>query len=559
MSIFWDTSPLEVEGTAITNPRPGDPKTEGLISARAGLGGSQNVPAFRAAQEAGIDYVIEIAKDLGITTLEQRFDPTFRAHIDVTYGASIATGGANIRAIDMAYMNATIANMGVMVGTPHLAQYVSLDQLKSTALDVGSDYELALEQRIQFQKGYIRIPGTRQLDPIVIKQIEDKDGRIIYTEPEPQRIQAVDAGSVWLLHTIMSDCTARFIIWGCGGSNQDTALDFYASGVRIPSGVKTGTQQGPLNAADTLETWMTGYTRHAATAVWLGNATNELVNDRQFAAARATIRTWKGWMGYYHETLTARGVPAVGLGFNDLRPSNVAEREFETPATDRTLGPDFKYCDQKLTAWIRTDVTYESQCEEVELDSRNGYLAGDATPQEFRVKRKVVILPEFKPEPAEKLAQDRNIPVKPKDTSTGQVALAITNLTNGRTISNDTPVQGTVNPIRLKNWKLEMGRGSNPEEWTTLGEGTQQLDNAVLGVIQVSGLEDGVYTVRLSTDDGKGLQVSVLINIRAAPGGGFPGFPTPGPGGGNLNPGGGSPNQGGSGPQIGPDGTIINN
>ena len=554
LSIFWDTSPLEIEGTAITNPRPGDPKTEGLISARAGLGGSQNVPAFRAAQEAGIDYVIEIAKALGITTLEQNFDPTFRAHIDVTYGASIATGGANIRAIDMAYMDATIANMGVMVGTPHLARTVELDQLKSTALDVGADYDLALDQRLQFQKGYLRIPGTRELDPIVVKQIEDKDGNIIYTEPEPVRQQVVDAGSVWLLHSIMSDCNARFIIWSCGGSNQDTALDFYASGVRIPSGVKTGTQQGPLNAADTLETWMTGYSRHAATAVWLGNATNELVNDRQFAAARATIRTWKGWMGYYHETLIARGVGDIGLNFDDLRPGNVAQREFETPATDRIYGPDFLYCEQKVSGWVRTDVTYESQCEEVEIDSRNGYLAGDNTAQEFRVKKKVVKLPGFKADLAETLAADRGIPIAPKDVSTGQIALAINNLTNGRTIGQDTPVQGTVNPIRLKNWKLEIGQTSNPEEWVLLGEGTQQLDNAVLGVIQVSEFEDGVYTVRLSTDDGKGLSVSVLINIRAGQGG-FPNFPvTPQ----DPVPGGGNPNGDGN-PVIGPDGSIIRN
>jgi membrane peptidoglycan carboxypeptidase len=548
MSIFWDTSPLTIEGTAITNPRPGEPKTEGLISARAGLGGSQNVPAFRAAQEATIDYTIEIAKRLGITTLEQRFDPTFRAHGDVTYGASIATGGANIRAIDMAYMDATIANMGVLVGTPHLADYIELDQLKSTAIDVGSAYELALDQRLLFQKGYLRIPGTRELDPIVVKQVEDKDGTIIYAEPEAQRLQVVDAGSVWLLHSIMSDCNARFIIWGCGGSNDDTRLDFHSGGVRIPSGIKTGTQQGPLSAVDTLETWMTGYSRHAATAVWVGNATNELVNDRQFAAAHTTIKTWKRWMGYYHDTLTARGVDSVGRGFEDLQPDNVALRQFQTPASDRTLGAP-TYCDQTVSAWVRTDVTYESQCEEVVLDSRNGYLAGDATPSQFRVTRKVVKLPSFKPDLALKLAGERNIPVAPTDVSTGQVALAINNLTNGRTISADTPVQGSVNPIRLKNWKLEIGQSSNPSEWTVLGEGTQQLDNAVLGIIRVSELEDGVYTVRLSTDDGQGLTVSVLINVRKPTqgNGGFPGFsqtpqnPVPGPGGALITP---TPNQG---------------
>ena len=59
----------------IKNPRPGG-GGEGLISMRAALGGSQNVGAFRAAVEAGMDNVIEMAKRVGITTLDQAFlDP----------------------------------------------------------------------------------------------------------------------------------------------------------------------------------------------------------------------------------------------------------------------------------------------------------------------------------------------------------------------------------------------------------------------------------------------------------------------------------------------------
>src|SRR6185437_4295159 len=60
MSTIWDTSPLTIEGVSITDPRA-DGGNEGLITARGALGGSQNVPAFRAAQEAGIDNVIAMA------------------------------------------------------------------------------------------------------------------------------------------------------------------------------------------------------------------------------------------------------------------------------------------------------------------------------------------------------------------------------------------------------------------------------------------------------------------------------------------------------------------
>ncbi|MBK9611826.1 transglycosylase domain-containing protein [Candidatus Amarobacter glycogenicus] len=517
MSFFWDTSPLAVEGTEITNPRNDGKVSEGLISARAALGGSQNVGAFRAAQEGGVDNVIETAKKLGITTLEQHFDPTFGNHQAVTYGASIATGGANIRAVDMAYMDATIANMGKMIGTKSYAEYVPLKDLKNTATDIGADYDTAVRQAIEFQRGNIRIPGTREIDPVVVLEVRDKDGGLVYREPDKRESkQTIDAGSVWLLHSIMSDCTARFIIWGCGGSNNDLGLDFYSGGVKIPSGVKTGTQQGPLKASDTLETWMTGYSRHAATAVWVGNANNELVNDRSFASANATVRLWKTWMGTYHELLASRGVTDIAQGFDGIRPGNVAQRSFESAATDRTVGPDFKYCEQTVTSWVRTDVKYDSQCEEKEIDTRNGFLATAETPAQFKEMKKFVKLPGFKPEPAKELAKERGIPIALIDKSTGQVALSIANLQTGRTISTTFQVTGTVNVPSVKNWKLEIGETAAPTEWKTIGSGSTNVTaEGPLGVIEPRDLKDNaVYTVRLSTDDGKGLKLSVVINIK---------------------------------------------
>jgi len=534
MSTLWDTSPLNVSGASITNPRGGSPASEGLISARAGLGGSQNVPAFRAAYEVGVENVIAVAKKLGITTLHQQFDPTFVAHSDVSYGASIATGGANIRAIDLAYMNAVIANMGEMVGAPHYAKYIDPSTLKSTFTDNNDDYNLALEQKRQFSLGYIRLPGTRELDPIVIKEIRDRDGNVIFTQGEPVRQQVINAGSVWMLNSILSDCTARFIIWGCGSNNDDLRLDFFVDGdgTKIPGGVKTGTQQGPLSAADTLETWMNGYSRYAATSVWVGNATNELVRDgpaANYASANTTVRLFKNWMGVYHAELKARGVFESPAGFDEKRPANVVQREFQTPATDRTLGGIPGGCDQKVVTWVRTDVRYESECEEKEIDSRNGFLASDKTPAQFRVLRKFVKLPTLRPELAAPLARAfagwKLIPVAPTERSTGKAALEITNLTNGKTIDSDTTVVGSVQLQSLKVWRLEIGKGSNPGEWKELGTGTAEVSGAALGEIKVAGFEPGVYTVRLVAEGNAAndLSTQVTINIAA------PATPTPTP------------------------------
>ncbi len=530
MSILWDTSPLEIEGTdvEIVNPRP-QPRTEGLITARAALGGSQNVPAYRAAQEAGIENVITMAKLLGITTIQQQFDPTFVSHLDIYYGASIATGGANIRAVDMAYMNATIANMGVMVGVPHHATTVAPDTLNNTAFDEGIDYENALQQKLDFQRGHLRLPGTRPLDPVTVLEVRDINDRVIFLHEGPQRIRTVDAGSVWLLHSIMSDCTARFVIWSCGESNEDIRLDTFVNGEKLVSGIKTGTQQGPLDAADTLETWMNGYSRHAATAVWIGNATNELVIDGrsgEYASARTTLWLFKNWMGTYHSYLLEEDrIEELG-DFDELLPENVELTEFNTPATDRHLAGG---CDQMVEAWVRKDVEYEDPCEPGIIDTRNGLLASSQTPHRFREVQRFVKLPGWEDELAVKLVAeppedlDVFIPLMPEENSTGLQAVDISFPFGGGTVGAGTEVAGSVQAGRLTEWLLEIAPGANPgeDDWIVLASGEENMANELLGRIAAED-EDfppRVYTLRLTARQGllAPLRDTILVNLADAP------------------------------------------
>ena len=287
-----------------------------------------------------------------------------------------------------------------------------------------------------------------------------------------------------------------------------------SDGTKIPEGIKTGTQQGPLSAVDTLATWMNGYSRYAATAVWVGNADKSLVRDGPSANyAPRTPRPRSSRAGWARTTTTCnrRACSPRPTNFDSLRPPNVAHVEISSPTTDRVFSGGG--CDQRITAWIRTDVTYASECEEREIDTRNGFLATDQTPAQYRVTKKFVKLPSFHPELAEALAKARNIPIAPTEKSNGSVAVAITNVTNGKTINSSTVVIGTVNPPTVKNWKLEVGAGAAPTEWATIGSGTATVNNGSLGVLDVTKLTNGVYTLRLSTDDGKGLSVSVVFNL----------------------------------------------
>ncbi|MFN8615589.1 MAG: hypothetical protein U0837_00665 [Dehalococcoidia bacterium] len=54
---------------------------------------------------------------------------------------------------------------------------------------------------------------------------------------------------------------------------------------------------------------------------------------------------------------------------------------------------------------------------------------------------------------------------------------------------------------------MEIGETANPTEWKTIGTGTAGVNEGPLGTIEPKDLKDNtVYTVRLSTDDGKGLE-----------------------------------------------------
>lgn len=366
MSSLWDTNPLKVvdrpdfpnDQVTIFNPGRIPNVSNGLITARAALGGSQNVPAFRAATEAGVPNVINMAKALGITTLEQNFDPTFRQHSSVYYGPAIATGGANVRVIDMAYMNATIANMGVIVGVPTYASTFEVKDALSVQGAEGEALDKALRQRDAFQKGHLRLPGTREVDPVTVLKVEAADGTILYEHGKDLvKKPVVNAGSVWMLHSIMSDCTARFLIWQCGTNNDDLSLDFFVNGTLIPGGIKTGTQQG-ADAKSTLATWMNGYSRYAATAVWIGNANKQIVRDgpeANYASANTTVRLFKNWMGAYHSHLQDLGIFETPAGFDEVKPENVKLAPYYTANTERGRGGG---CLSAMPGWQRTDIDY---------------------------------------------------------------------------------------------------------------------------------------------------------------------------------------------------------
>ncbi len=96
-----DDSPISVQtGTAIWSPQNYDLKFHGRVSVREALAHSYNIPAVRAAIDAGVPNVIKTASTIGI---ESRLAPY----------PSVSLGSFEVTPLEIAYAYSAFANLGV--------------------------------------------------------------------------------------------------------------------------------------------------------------------------------------------------------------------------------------------------------------------------------------------------------------------------------------------------------------------------------------------------------------------------------------------------------------
>lgn len=126
-------------------PHDYDGSTRGPVTVRQALSNSLNIPAVRALSLAGIDNVIDTAKSMGVTSLNNRKD----------YGLSFALGTAEIKPVEMAGAFATFATGGVH------------HDLKSILKVTDAHGKLIYEYKQDKDK------GTEALDPQVAYEINN--------------------------------------------------------------------------------------------------------------------------------------------------------------------------------------------------------------------------------------------------------------------------------------------------------------------------------------------------------------------------------------------------
>jgi len=193
---------------------------------RLDIANSFNIPAIKAFEYAGLDNVVNMARRLGITAIDEDVAMYNQSHktnngVPQVFGPALALGTAGVPLIQMVGAYQVFANQGV------------------------------------------RIPPKSILD------IWDNYGNHLYhfDPAHPEGVQVISPQIAYLMTSILSDEPARAIEF-----SGDHVLSMYdwqqADGQKHEVAAKTGTTD------NFVDNWTLGYTPDMVVGVWSGNADN---------------------------------------------------------------------------------------------------------------------------------------------------------------------------------------------------------------------------------------------------------------------------------------------
>ncbi len=307
-SMILDTTAhfITHEGDAYT-PANYDGLEHGPVLVRTALGSSLNIPAVKALQHIGLPSLFSELAKLGITSLG---DP---AEADL----SLALGGGEVRLLDLTAAYGSFAN------------------------------------------------GGYRVQPVVILDITDQQGELLYQAAPRQPERVLDERVCWLISDMLSDDNARAIGFG---RNSMLKLD-------RPAAVKTGT------TTNYHDNWTVGYTPDLVVGVWAGNATHEAMRDVTGLTGSGPI-----WHQFIRSALA--GTPETPF----KQPPGIVQAQ--VCALDGLIpGPA---CPNRILEWFidgTQPVEMDRFYRQVTLDGSTGRLAGDSTPAERRVQALALDLP----------------------------------------------------------------------------------------------------------------------------------------------------------------------
>lgn len=485
--VLWDV-PIRLtaaDGSSFS-PTNYDGRYHGPVLLRDALANSYNIPPIQLIRDIGIGTMIDMARRMGVESLQET--PGY-------YGLSLTLGGGEVTLLELSQAYATLANMGAR---PRLTPVLRIvDGHGRTVYDVQHD----------------RVPPTNALDP-----------RIAY-----------------ILTDILDDDQARAPAMGL----------YNALNLPFPAAAKTGTTN------DYRDNWTLGYTPGVVAGVWLGNTDGHAMRDS--SGLRSAAPVWRRILeGIYADDGMRASLRVEG---NDPpgdfpRPGGIEEKDVCLPRSvggarcsntrrdlfalstpqrgisrlgyvpDTTSTPGaWTLVALPLPASVARRIQQPSAVESEQppptecaagagatLPGRTPRLylpvpphaADEAVARQWARRNGYPMAPPVGcPADLLRIARGERAPQPASGQEAGLLLAGSYNIASpraGDTVSGQVPILGTANfdPGAVQFYKIEIGAGSNPTTWTTLGQthDTPVL-NGMLEELHAYALTPGPYVLRL--------------------------------------------------------------
>lgn len=256
-TVLWDTrTDIGIPGGQMYSPVNYDRAFHGPMTMRSALANSYNIPAVQTLRLVGVDYLLELLRRFGVTTLGTDAS---------RYGLSLTLGGGEVSLLELTAGYAVFANQGAYV------------QPTSILCVMNSQNEILY----QYENGCPSQANGR-MTPRTVDRLGL--GR-----------QVLDPRVAFLMTDIMSDNAARSPAMGARSPLRTDGID---------TAVKTGTTD------DVKDNWTVGYTRNVAIGVWVGNNDGQPMRNTSGLAGAAPI--WNSVMTSIYTTSGALNAFAVG-------------------------------------------------------------------------------------------------------------------------------------------------------------------------------------------------------------------------------------------------------
>jgi membrane peptidoglycan carboxypeptidase len=459
---YWDAERQPVNPTG---------RHHGPISARNALGNSLNVSAVKTVLFAGVPEVVEQARKMGITSID---DPT-------RYGPSLTVGGVDVKLIDMVYGYSVFPNLGILRG---------------------------VEPTVK------RAPGNRPLDPVIILRVEDSDGNVLYPivdgqpaeRAKPLEERVAPAAESFMISDILSDGNAQCITFRvCGALSMP--------GRKLA--VKTGTSEPYENSRAIGDTWALGFTPELVVGSWFGNADNAPMTN-----ISSTSVSWgavKDFAIAFHEgkPVTDFQVPEGLVRAKACMPSGMKSGN----SCPRATRDDWFAAAAKQDDWWTV----------ARIDVRTGKLAAENTPPQFVREGRYLRLPntltEFQREQAQEWARIIGVSsgVAPTEqTQPSDITVSITSPAPAAQVSGELTITGRAASSAFQSYRLEVRAEAGGDDWVVIVDSPSPVEDGVLGTWDTSGQPGGLYTIRLVLNDGSLGEVITRVQVVVAEPGGAP-------------------------------------